>query len=110
MPEGQKDHEGVAVAIAIGLGRLDQSLDLVDGQVLACPQDAILCPTRRNYSIFSYWRDQTQAWFGHEKSPSRSPHCSIHKHFMNSCKRTRRRPLSVKRRHPLQSATLANEE
>jgi hypothetical protein len=44
MPEGQKDHEGVAVAIAIGLGRLDQSLDLVDGQVLACPQDAITLP------------------------------------------------------------------
>ena len=37
-----------------------------------------------NCSIFSGWRDQTPAWFAHEKSPFAHPHCSIHSHFMNS--------------------------
>ena len=26
----------------------------------------------------------SQAWFGHGKSPCRLPHCSMQKHFMNS--------------------------
>jgi hypothetical protein len=49
-----------------------------------------------NCSIFSVWRDQAQAWFGHEKSPSRLPHCSIHKHFMNSFNARRRGPWPLK--------------
>jgi len=31
VPEGQKHHQSVAVTIAIGLGCLDQPLDLIDG-------------------------------------------------------------------------------
>ena len=38
VPVGQKHHECVAVAVAVGLGRLDQLLDLVGGQVLARAQ------------------------------------------------------------------------
>jgi hypothetical protein len=49
----------------------------------------IRCCEDTNCSIFA-WRDQTQVWFGHEKSPSRLPHCSIHNHFMNSCERLSR--------------------
>jgi hypothetical protein len=84
MPEGQEHHESIAVTIPIAVGRLDQPLDLINGEVLSGPNGPILWSARRNCSIFSGWRDQTQAWFGHEKSPSRLPHCSIHKHFMNS--------------------------
>jgi hypothetical protein len=47
---------------------------------------SIFGSARCDCSIFSGWRDQTQAWFGHEKSPSRLPHCSIDIHFMNSRK------------------------
>jgi hypothetical protein len=36
-------------------------------------------------SIFSCWRDPTQAWFGRENSPSGLPYCSLHSPFMNSC-------------------------
>ena len=32
MPVGQKHHEGVTVAVAVGLGCLDKLLDLVGGQ------------------------------------------------------------------------------
>jgi hypothetical protein len=35
MPVGQKHHQGIAVAVAIGLGRLNELIDLVSGQVFA---------------------------------------------------------------------------
>jgi hypothetical protein len=84
MSEGQEHHQSVTVTMPIALGRLDQPLDLVDGQMLPGAMLSIFAPTRGNCSIFSGWRDQTQVWFGHEKSPSRLPHCSIHNHFTNS--------------------------
>jgi hypothetical protein len=31
MPEGQEHHQRITLTIAVGFGRLDQSLDLVDG-------------------------------------------------------------------------------
>jgi hypothetical protein len=81
----QEHHQRVAVTISIALGRLDQPLDLVEGQVLTGSKGAIPWPAWTDCSIFSGWHDQAQAWFGHEKSPSRLPHCSIDKHFMNRC-------------------------
>jgi len=38
MPIGQKHHERVTVAVAVGLGRFGQLLDLVGRQVLARAQ------------------------------------------------------------------------
>jgi hypothetical protein len=38
MPIGQKHHQSVTVAVAVGLGCLDQLLDLVGGQMLARAQ------------------------------------------------------------------------
>jgi hypothetical protein len=87
------------MTIAVSFGRLDQPLDLIDGQVLPRPKGAIFWPARRYCSIFSDWRDQAQAWFGHEKSPSREPHCSIHSHFMNSCERQNGCSTSKKDKH-----------
>ena len=75
MPEGKEHHERVALTIAVGLGRLDQPLDLVDGQVLPGPKVAILASARRNCSIFSGWLTRCRR--------------SIHTHFMNSFKMLR---------------------
>jgi hypothetical protein len=38
MAEGDQDQCGVAVAVAAILGRLDQALDLLPGQVFTPPQ------------------------------------------------------------------------
>jgi hypothetical protein len=61
MPEGQEDHERITVTITIVLSRLDQPLDLVDGQVLACPNVSIFGSARCDCSIFSCWRVCTAA-------------------------------------------------
>jgi hypothetical protein len=53
VPEGQKHHESVAVTIAIVAGRFDQPLDLVDGQVLPCPNISIFWSPRRDCSAWS---------------------------------------------------------
>ncbi len=51
MPVGDKDHRGVAVAMAIAPGSLDQPLDLVLGKVLAGPQIAVAASTWCNCSF-----------------------------------------------------------
>jgi hypothetical protein len=99
VPEGQEHHQCVAMPIAIALGRLDEPLDLVDGQVLSGPKLAIFASAQRNCSIFSCWSDQSQAWFGHENPSSCMPHCSIHRHFMNSCERQNGCSTSKKDKH-----------
>jgi uncharacterized protein with GYD domain len=38
VPEGNEDHRGVAVAVAIGLGDVDEPLDLLLGEVFTGPQ------------------------------------------------------------------------
>jgi hypothetical protein len=55
--------------MAVGLGRLDQLLDLVRGQVLAGTELGIRRPLRRNCSIFSAWRDQSQVRFAMPYAP-----------------------------------------
>ena len=47
VPVGDQDHGGVAVAVAVGLGGLDQLLDLGLGQMLARAQLGIRLPQRR---------------------------------------------------------------
>jgi hypothetical protein len=51
MPEGQEHHESIAMTIAVSFGRLDQPLDLIDGQVLPCPNISIFGSPRRDCSI-----------------------------------------------------------
>jgi hypothetical protein len=68
MPVSQEHHQRVAVTVAIGLGRLDQPLDLVRSEVLAGPKLGIRWSVRRHCSIFSAWRDQAQVRFCHEFS------------------------------------------
>jgi hypothetical protein len=41
MPECQQDHRGVALPMPVGLGRLNESLDLGFGQVFPRPQRGI---------------------------------------------------------------------
>ena len=83
MPEGQKHHERNAMAVAVLPGRLDQPLDLIGGEVLAGAQLYIWCAPRRDCSIFSGWRDQSQVRFCHDKSPRLLDHCSINRHFID---------------------------
>jgi hypothetical protein len=60
MPVGQEHHQRVAVTVAVGLGGLDQPLDLVRRQVLASPEQGVLWPTRNDCAIYSARRDQAQ--------------------------------------------------
>ena len=50
MPEGQEDHGRVPVPVPVGLGRLDQGVDLPGCQVLAGPKLGIRTPGRSNCS------------------------------------------------------------
>ena len=50
MPEGDQDHGGVPVPVAVGLGRLDQGLDLAGGEVLPGAKLGVRTPCRRNCS------------------------------------------------------------
>jgi hypothetical protein len=61
MPIGDKDHNGVPVAVAVALRRRDQPLDLMLGEVFARPQVAVSAPPRRNCSFYGGWRDQLEA-------------------------------------------------
>jgi hypothetical protein len=49
VPTGQKDHERIAVAIAVALGGFNPLVDLAVLEVVARPQLGIFQPSRRNY-------------------------------------------------------------
>ena len=54
--EGDKDHGGIPVTPAIGLGGIDQPIDLGASQVLPRPIDRFRFSTRRSdCSIYSGW-------------------------------------------------------
>src|SRR4029077_21259875 len=53
VPKGQEHHESIAMTIAVSFGRLDQPLDLIDGQVLPCPKISVFGSPWRDCSIFS---------------------------------------------------------
>ena len=54
--EGDKDHGGIPVTPAIGLGGIDQPIDLGAGQVLPGPIDRVRFSSRhRDCSIYSGW-------------------------------------------------------
>jgi len=58
VPENQEDHGGVPLPVAVGLGRLDQGLDLSGRQVLPGAEFGVRAPCRRDCSIYFGWRDQ----------------------------------------------------
>ena len=60
VPEGDQDHGRVPMAVAVGLGGLDQRLDLAGRQVLARAKLGVRPPGRRNCSENFSWRDQLE--------------------------------------------------
>ena len=60
MPEGDDDHGRVPMAIAVGLGGLDQRFDLARRQVLAGAKLGVWSQCRRNCSENFSWRDQLE--------------------------------------------------
>ena len=59
--EGDKDHGGVPVTPAIGLGGTNQPIDLGAGQVLPRPIGRVRFSSRHSdCSIYSGWRHQFQ--------------------------------------------------
>src|SRR5438094_7794344 len=88
MPEGDKDHGGVTMAVAVLPRRSHQRLDLMPSQIFARPQVAVLRPLRNDCSFFGGWGDQPERRICHGNSPVHRPHCSENAHFTNSRSRT----------------------
>ena len=60
--EGDKDHGGIASTPAIGLGGIDQPIDLGAGQVLPSPIDRVRFSSRQSdCSFYGGWSHQLQA-------------------------------------------------
>jgi hypothetical protein len=76
VPAGQQDHGGIAMALPVALGRLDQLPDLVGREVLAGPELGILLSLRSNCSFYFGWRDQLEMRFCHVKSMPPHVDCS----------------------------------
>src|SRR5262249_54095509 len=79
--EGQEDHRPIAVRLPIGLGGLDQKLDLVLGEAFTGPIVGIGSPPRRYCPFFAGWCHQPQCWISHEKSPVLTVLCQLNMHF-----------------------------
>src|SRR5262245_50223747 len=77
MPEGDQDHRGVAVAVAVRPGRFNQPLNLRLGEMFARPIFGVRTAKQMNCAFFVAWRDQLQCWFCHEKIP-RSQQSTVH--------------------------------
>jgi hypothetical protein len=76
VPEGQQDHGRVPVPPSIGLGGLDQGIDLAQRQVLPGADLGVGTAGRCNCSIYCGWRDEFEPRFCHEKLPPRNVNCS----------------------------------
>ena len=61
MPESDKDHGGVTMAVPVLPGRSHQRLDLMLSQVFPAAQVGVFPPPRHDCSIFGSWGDQPQA-------------------------------------------------
>jgi hypothetical protein len=76
VPEGHEDQGRVPVTVAVGLGGLDQGLDLAGRQVLPGPKFGVGTSGRRNCSIYFCWRDQPEVRLRHGKRPFPNRDCS----------------------------------
>jgi hypothetical protein len=83
------------VTVAVVLGRPDQPLDLIPGQVFAGPDVGILGPAWGNCSIFSGWSDQLQMRLCDEFTPLHACYCTKNRPFMNSQNRIISSQLSL---------------
>ena len=63
MPEGNQDHGRVPLAPTVGLGGLDELLNLTLGQMLTWPELSIRPPNRCNCPVLSCWRYQLETLF-----------------------------------------------
>jgi hypothetical protein len=76
VPEGHEDHGRVPVTVPVGLGGLDQGLDLAGRQMLSGPKLGVRTPDRSNCSIYFGWRYQLEVRLRHGKRPSPNCDCS----------------------------------
>jgi hypothetical protein len=83
MPEGQEHQESIAMTMAVSFGRLDQPLDLIDRQVLPCPNVSIFGSAWCNCSILVVGATRRRRGLTIGNPPLACPHCSIDS-FMNS--------------------------
>jgi pyridoxine/pyridoxamine 5'-phosphate oxidase len=82
-----QDSRGVPMPRAVLLGGLNKPLDLPVGRRWSgtrVSEGLRFWVGAARLFDFQWLARPEQAWIGHEKSPFRYPHCSIHKHFMNS--------------------------
>ena len=86
MAIGDKDHGGVAVALAVVLGRLDQALDLGLGEVFAGPIGGVRLPAGCDCSLFDGWSHELEVLFRHGFLSLFTVNCVNNEHFTNSCK------------------------
>src|SRR5262245_9510515 len=75
MPEGNQDHGGIAVAIAVLPSRSHERLDLMLSQVFATAQIAVPRAPRHDCSFFDGRRDQRETRISHGKSPVHCSYC-----------------------------------
>ena len=64
------------MTVSVGLGRLDQGLDLAGRQVLPGSKFGVRTPGRSNYSIYFSWGDQLEVRLVHGKRPFAYGDCS----------------------------------
>jgi hypothetical protein len=63
MPIGDEYHGGVALAVAVGFGRLDELADFGRRQVLPLPVLDVWLAERRDCSVFAGWRHEFEVGF-----------------------------------------------
>jgi hypothetical protein len=72
------------VAAAVGLGRLDELLDLVGGQVFAGAQLRVWWALRRDCSIFQWLARPIAGSDSPRFNAPRDSNCSNNRHFLNN--------------------------
>jgi hypothetical protein len=90
VPIGDQGHRGVAVAVAVALGRRHEPLHLGLGQVLASLQLGVGRPPGGNCSFYGGWRHQPQVRFGHRVSPYAEGRLFEQESFYKQCQGWRR--------------------
>src|SRR5262245_20145791 len=69
--------------LPVALRGFDELLDLVLGEVFACPVFGIGSPSSENCLFFAGWHYQPQCWISHVNSPVLVVLCMLKAHFMD---------------------------